>query len=395
MTSQDISVEMQIENSDFQSEQILTISGGHFVHDVFSSFLAPLLPLIIEKLSLTLTMAGSLSAFLQIPAILNPLIGHFADKYNLRYLVIIAPALTATLMSVLGLAPSFGLLALILSVTGISVAFFHAPAPAMIGQISGKRIGKGMSWFMGGGELARTFGPIIAVWAASFWTFEGMYRVMVIGWVTSAILFWRLRDIPIRARKQGSLQSILPKLKTIFLPLSIIAFFRMFMVVSMTAYLPIFMSQKGLSFFMAGASLSILEFAGVAGALSSGTISDKIGRKPILIIAAILSPILMITFLNVSGWLVVPLLLSYGFVSISSGPIILALIQDHFPENRAVSNGLYISMAFLFRSLVVVLIGIAGDAVGLQTAFMGSAIISLLGLFGIMMLPSEVSRTNR
>ena len=103
----------------------------------------------------------------------------------------------------------------------------------------------------------------------------------------------------------------------------------------------------------------------------------------------ILAPLLMIAFLNVSGWLLVPVLLSYGFVSISAGPVFLALIQDNFPENRAVSNGLYISMNFLLRSLVMILVGMAGDAFGLQAAFMGSAALSLAGLVGIFMLPSQ------
>jgi predicted MFS family arabinose efflux permease len=99
----------------------------------------------------------------------------------------------------------------------------------------------------------------------------------------------------------------------------------------------------------------------------------------------------MIAFLKVSGWLLVPVLLLYGFVSISPGPVYLALIQDHFPENRAVSNGLYISMNFLLRSLVLLLVGMAGDAFGLQATFMGSAFLSLLGLIGIFLLPVEYS----
>jgi hypothetical protein len=37
---------------------VLTAAGGHFVHDSFTSFLSPLLPLIIQKLGLSLTMAG-------------------------------------------------------------------------------------------------------------------------------------------------------------------------------------------------------------------------------------------------------------------------------------------------------------------------------------------------
>lgn len=374
---------------DFHAEQVFTISSGHFVHDVYSAFLSPLLPLLIEKMSLTLTLAGSLSAYLQLPAILTPLVGHFADKRNLRTLVILAPALTATAMSAMGLAPNYLTLTALLLLAGTSSAIFHAPAPAMVGRISGRRVGKGMSWFMGGGELARTIGPIVAVWAVTSWTLEGMFRVAAAGWLTSAILFWRLRNAPASARKQGSLQSILPKVRSLFLPLFVIIIFRLFMVVCMTTYLPTFMSQKGASFFQAGASLSILELAGALGALSGGTLSDRLGRKPLLLAITILAPLLMLAFLNLSGWLLVPVLLLYGFVSIAPGPVFLALVQDHFPENRAVSNGLYISMNFLLRSLVMLLVGMAGDAFGLQAAFTGSAVLSLLGVGGIFLLPAE------
>lgn len=389
METQSVVMERPTEKGRFDTEQVLTISGGHFVHDVYSAFLAPLLPLLIEKMSLTLTLAGSLSAFVQLPAILTPLVGHLADKHNLRYLVIIAPALTASTMSIMGVAPNYVTLALLLLLSGLSSALFHAPAPAMVGQISGERVGKGMSWFMGGGELARTVGPLVAVWAASLWGLDGMFRIIVIGWATSGLLFWRLKDTPVSPRKKGSLQSILPKLRTLFLPLMIIQFFRMFMVVCMTSYLPTYMNLNGATLFLAGASLSVLELAGFVGALSGGTLSDKLGRKPLLMGITILAPLLMIAFLNVSGWLLVPVLLSYGFVSISAGPVFLALIQDNFPENRAVSNGIYISMNFLLRSLVLVIVGMAGDTFGLQTAFMVSAAISLLGLVGIFMLPSE------
>ena len=389
MTVQDVSQSSSTEN-EFHTEQVLTISGGHFVHDVYGAFLPPLLPLIIEKMSLTLTLAGSLSALLQFPSILTPLIGHYADKYNLRYLVIIAPALSATAMSAMGLAPNYSMLALLIIVAGIGSAFWHAPAPAMVAQISGQRVGKGMSWFMGAGELARTVGPLVAVWAASTWALEGMFRIVVIGWGTSLVLFWRLHDVPLNVRAQGSLQSILPKLRTLFLPLLVIIFFRMLMVVCMTTYLPTFMSLQGSTLWMAGGSLSILEMAGVIGALSSGTLSDRLGRKSVLLGITILAPLLMLVFLNISGWLVVPVLLLYGFVSIAPGPVFLALVQDHFPGNRAVSNGLYISMNFLLRSLAMLLVGVAGDAFGLQAAFFGSAFLSLLGLVGIVMLPDEV-----
>ena len=131
--------------AEFQTGQVLTIVGGHFVHDTFTAVVSPLLPLIIQKLSLTLAQAGSLWGFLQLPALLNPFIGYLADSISLRYFVILAPAVTATLISLLGLAPNYAILAILLFATGVSVACFHAPAPPMIARISGDRLGKGMS----------------------------------------------------------------------------------------------------------------------------------------------------------------------------------------------------------------------------------------------------------
>ncbi|MBE9524640.1 MAG: MFS transporter [Chloroflexi bacterium] len=379
----------KMNENEFQTEQVMTIVGGHFIHDVYSAFLAPLLPLIIEKLSLTLTMAGSLGAFMQIPAILNPFIGHLADKFSVRYFVIFAPAITGTLMSWMGLAPNYYSLAILLIITGISVAVFHAPAPAMVGRLSGDRIGRGMSWFMAGGELGRTLGPIFAVWAVSTWGLSGIYRVSVLGWAASLILFWRLKDIPGSFQKTSSMRSVLPKINTLFFPLAWIMFFRNFMVVSMTTYLPTFMSMNGASLFLSGAALSILEFAGVGGALISGTLSDRLGRKTVLLFVASLSPLLMLAFLKVSGWVLILFLLLLGFTSLSTGPVFLALVQDHFPRNRAVGNGLFLSISFLLRSLAMVLVGMAGDRIGLQTTFLWSALISLIAIPGILWLPSN------
>src|SRR4030066_2143358 len=121
-----------IKSTRFQMDRVLTIISGHFIHDTYSAFLAPLLPNLIEKLSLTYTQAGSLSAIAQLPSLLNPIIGYLDDKINLRILVILAPAVTATTMSCLGIAPSYISLMILLFITGLSTAAFHAPSPAMI-----------------------------------------------------------------------------------------------------------------------------------------------------------------------------------------------------------------------------------------------------------------------
>jgi FSR family fosmidomycin resistance protein-like MFS transporter len=381
--------DLERQENDFQEEKVLTIVGGHFVHDTYSAFLAPLLPLLIEKLSLTLTLAGTLTALMQAPAFLNPVIGRLADKSNARYFVVFAPAVTGTLMSMMGIMPNYYLLMVLLVFAGVSVASFHAPAPAMVARASGQRVGKAMGWFMAGGELGRTLGPIIAVWAVTTWTLEGMFRIAIIGWLVSAILFWRLRDVPATDTKKAA-YNLLPQMWTVFLPLGSIILFRSLMTVSMTTYLPTFMNMKGASLWLAGAALSIMEGAGVAGALLSGAISDRIGRKAVFLVSSLLSPLLMLLFLKLSGWWLVPVLLLLGFASLSVGPVFLALIQDHFSQHRAEANGVFMLLSFVGRSVGMLLVGFMGDRLGLEIAFLWSALIAFLTLPAVFFLPGKM-----
>ena len=389
MTAQVKAVE-QSTDAEFKSGQVVTIASSHFIHDVYTAFVAPLLPLIIEKLSLTLTLAGSLTAMMQLPGLLNPFFGYLDDRINLRFFVIFAPAVTATLMSSLGLAPNYWSLAVIMVLTGISVAAFHAPAPAMIGRISGNRIGTGMSIFMAFGELARTVGPLIAVWGISLWGLEGISRLMVVGWATSLLMFWRLRAISGSPAKPKGIRGLTPYLLRLFLPLTGILFLRLFLNVSLTTYLPIYMTEQGFDLQAAALYLAWLEGAGVVGALLSGTISDRLGRKTVLLFAFCASSLLTLIFLNTSGFWLYPILLLVGFTAISTGPIFLALVQDQLPLNRAVGNGLYLSISFILRSLAMVLVGLGGDHLGLQTAFVWSAILSLFAMPLVFLLPGSL-----
>ncbi len=62
-----------VEESDrFETAGVTTASSAHLVHDLYPAFLAPLLPVLIENLSLTKTAAGLLSVFYQFPSLIQP-----------------------------------------------------------------------------------------------------------------------------------------------------------------------------------------------------------------------------------------------------------------------------------------------------------------------------------
>ena len=86
---------MRKKNDGFQKEKVVTISAVHFIHDIYTSFLAPALPLIIDKLGMSYGLAGMLAVIQRIPSLLNPVVGIIAERPIMRYMVIISPALTA------------------------------------------------------------------------------------------------------------------------------------------------------------------------------------------------------------------------------------------------------------------------------------------------------------
>jgi len=368
-------------------EQVYVVAGGHLFHDLYTSFLAPLLPTLIDNLSLSLTSAGFLSTFARIPSILNPFIGYLADKAGAKYFVILSPAITASLMSLIGFAPSFYTLALILFFAGMSSTMFHAASPGLVASASSNRKGFGLSLFMAGGGLGRTLGPLLVVWAAAQWGLPGIYRTAVLGWAASIVLFFQFRKFDLKPSKQHSLRAAIPIFKEFFLPLSLVLILRSTLTASLNTYLPIYMVQSGAPLWMAGAALSTLELAGVIGALAIGPLSDTFGRRKSINISMFISSILVPVFLQVSGWWIIPLLLLLGFFSLSTGTLFLALVQDHFQDHRATGNGVYLLISLLSNAVMLIVIGYIGDHSGLKTAYLISAAAALLSIPALKLIP--------
>jgi len=142
----------------FRRGEVTVLSLAHLAHDTFSSFLAPLLPLLIDKLGLSLSQSAFLDIVRRIPALFNPLLGILAEKTGIKYFVILTPAITALSMGLIGLANSYGMLIILLFVAGISAALFHVPSPVIVKEASGNKIGTGMSFFMVGGGVGSNTG---------------------------------------------------------------------------------------------------------------------------------------------------------------------------------------------------------------------------------------------
>ena len=385
-------------DEEFKTGRVVAVTSGHLTHDTFTAFLSPLLPLLIEKLSMTRAAAGSLMLFVQVPSLIQPLVGRLADRVNLRFIVILAPAITATAMSLIGIAPTYAWLALFLTIAGISSAFFHAVGPVLAGNLSGNRLGKGMSIWMVGGELGRMFGPLLIVSVVTAVSLERSIWIMGVGWLASIFLFFLLRDVDIKkpapSAKVQDWRTALREMSPVMIPVVFVVITRSLMITAMEVFLPTFLTEIGDDLWLAGAALTIYEAAMVIGTFWGGTLSDHFGRRKLLLVSMIGVPILMLAFLQSASWLRLVLLFGIGLVTGPTTPVLLAIVQESFPEDRSFANGLYMASSFIIRSLASVLLGAFGDWLGLGTAFTISAIMVVFGIPFLSKLPRKSGVTG-
>lgn len=374
----------------FQLPHVLSISLAHFIHDIYSFFLSPILPLLIEKFSISYFSAGLLDFARRFPSILNPFIGMYISRYRIKYFVIFTPAITATSMSLIGLAPHYTVLIVLLLVMGISNAFFHVPAPVMIKTFAGDRTGKGMSFYMVGGELARTLGPVLIVGAVSLWGLEGTWRLIPFGVAASLWLWYRFRNMEIEKKqgeqKEKGFKETLREHMWLFILLAGIIFFRAIMKMAIINFLPTYLKETGKSLWFGGISLSVFQIAGAVGTYFAGNVSDKLGRMNTLLIVTLVTPVTVLLFVYAKGLWVFPVLILMGFFMLASGPVLLALVMDKATRHHSFMNGIYMTLIFVSASISTLLVGMMGDWFGLIDTYKISAFLAFLAIPFVLLL---------
>jgi len=79
-----------------------------------------------------------------------------------------------------------------------------------------------------------------------------------------------------------------------------------------------------------------------------------------------------------------------GFFAISAPPVLLAIVQENFLENRSFANGIFMAINFALMSLAVLLVGRISDLSSLRFTFYLSAVAVLIGAPFIRLLPKSI-----
>ena len=234
--------------------------------------------------------------------------------------------------------------------------------------------------------MARTLGPLLITAAVSWWGLEGTWRLIPFGLVASLLLFLNLRSIDKnliqqhRESEQTSVWDTLKKTAPFFGTIAPILMFRGFSKTAVTLFLPAYLVHSGHSIKMAAAALAFLELTGAGGTLLAGSLSDRLGRKTVLLFIMILSPLLTYLFTLTSGvgqWILLGLM---GLIIFSPTPVFMAMIHDLDSDRPSFINGIFMTLNFIAGSSAALFVGAFVDRLGFTTTFQITAAVSLLAI---------------
>lgn len=370
---------MELKKGKFNLETVMVISIAHLIHDVFTSFLAPLMPMLIDKFNLSYFSGSALNVARKTPSLLSLILGSVINKLDddkIHYLIVLTPLTTSFLMSLLGILPSYFVLLLVLLLVGFSSTIFHIIAPSMIKEISGKQVGKGVSFYQLGGEAARSIGPLVILGFLAKFELEKSYFLIIAGGLVSLLLYLKIKDINLHhifensSDNDVSLKKVIKTNYKFILNIGGIKFFWNLTKIALTLFLPTYLKTvKGVSIWVSGGALSVLQLAGAGGTYCGGIISDKYGRKTIIFLLMICTIFAMGFFSISQGIILLPLIIILGFCIYAMNPIILALVQEKGSDYLIELNSFYKTVSFVSSTMATLLIGKMGDIMGLGLVY--------------------------
>jgi FSR family fosmidomycin resistance protein-like MFS transporter len=356
----------------------VTIAILHGFNDAYSAFLHPLLPRIMAKLDLSITLAATLTMTLALAASLaQPALGHLADRGGQRWLVLLGPIAMALFLSSIGLAPNLGVLLVLLVLGGLGSAAFHPPGATMAVRAGDPgRGGTRHAIFSFGGATGYAAGPLIAVSVVQWRGLEGLWIAML-PMIFVVLIVHRI--LPAYAPRAHSETSAAPARITELLagPLGVV-----FAISALCAFLqrlfltldPIIVAEAGGSE-TRGALLLTAYLGGQAvGTLSGGLLADRLDRRGLLAALTLLSlPTHILAFLHPIGALGLAFAAAAGAVNQATLPPLVVMAVEIAPKSAGLASGVVMGLAWAAGSIGVLGAGALADVIGPQVA--GAALV--------------------
>jgi MFS family permease len=386
---------------------VLTLGNGVVGFD--RQTVAFLAPYIVSDLNLSNAQVGWTAGALSLAIALSSLFGsQIADRTGRRRAVLIACTLLFSLLSGLsGLATTFAILLAARFALGAAEGPIVPISQTLILQSSSperRGLNMGFMQMVGAFGIAGFLGPIVATQLADAHGWRAaMFLSIIPGLIVAGLMVVMIKPDPKRAGRpaehHGSLFAAfgtLLKVRNMRVSLAIAGLITAWLVLQST-FLTLFLTQvKGLAPTTAGWVIGMGGWAGLIGGIGLPLLSDRIGRKPVLLfgsLAGILGPIALLALPGDPVLLAAAVLL--GWLPLGIAPLYCAAVPTESVSPAVATTAVGLSMGFaeLFGGVLVPPIaGQAADAFGLEAIFYICIGLALLAAFAALFLRETAPR---
>jgi len=359
---------------------------GHLVNDTSSNLLSGLLPAFTALYGLSYLLAGVVAmTFNFTSSIVQPLLGRWFDRTQTVWLLEVGLAVNCVAMSLTGIAPNYAVLLFLVATSGLGSAAFHPPSFSAVMRSGGSARGRAAGIFLSGGNIGFFLGPLVAGLLVSAMGLPGSLLLLPIGVVTAMLLFGiRARDregAPLATDQTGPLNK-----RLLALLATITAFRSMAIQITMT-FLPLYFVVRGEPLLVATSIASFYLGVGVMGQLVGGHLSDRVGRRPVIMTSLLAGGLIFYGFLNSSGLVSVLLLAISGSLLFASWSVIVVMSSEAAPANVGAVTGFMLGFSIGVGGLGALGFGGAADKLGLNLAFNLVIVSALAGGVTALLLP--------
>tara|TARA_B100000029_G_scaffold516620_1_gene631796 strand:- start:17073 stop:18233 length:1161 start_codon:yes stop_codon:yes gene_type:complete len=377
-------------NSGIQRSKLILLTVVHFLTDLFSSLLMPILPALVNRLNLSLTQAGILTGLpAMTSSLVQPIMGILGDRMEKRYFIIIGPLICAIFMSSVGLASSFPFLLLLIILGGFGSASFHPQSVSMAGDISGSRRGYGVSLFIVGGTAGLAASPFVVPRLVENFGLESLVWLAIPA-IISVIAMARVIPIQNEHKNITRLADVAASFQPNIWPminLTVVGIIRTISGVGFATFFVLLLKDRGFSLQQGGDLLFVFQVGAVIGGFVGGWISDVIGRSPVIWISLLFStPCLLTSLYDTSSLLPIWLFLG-GFMNMASNSVSVAMAQELVPKSAGTASSFPMGFSWGAAGGALIIFGSIADQIGVIPTLDILSLIPLAGVVLALFLP--------
>src|SRR5688572_1873023 len=364
--------------------ELWLITIGHGLTHWYPATFYLLLPLIGTELGLSYSQIGLIMTCQYIAsAVANVPGGVLVDTVGRKGLLMAVSLFWIGFPYLLiGFTHSYGMLLLCVALVGFGNSLWHPTAIPTLGRRYPERKGLALSIHGMGGNVGDAVAPVLIGAALGFFTWREVVVMNVVpGLAVALLLLAFLGTLRLGAKKtEGETQSfasylaglrILLRNRALVL-LSTGSAFRTMTQSALLTFLPVYLANDmGYSPLWVGACLFALQAAGFAASPIAGHLSDRLGRKQILVGSMAATALVLVAMAFAGGSpLFVALVAVLGFFLYATRPVIQAWMLEATPKNMAGSSiGLLFGAQAIGAALGPLAGGMVADRYGLLAAF--------------------------